>query len=130
MSLAKARPERNVKGRRREAVEERVYLTPDTAPVVLEKHTAERHLFERIRDEAHRFAIEYHRRVRSRRTVKSELDSIPGLGPKRRTALLRAFGSAAGVRQADKAALRAAGMPGPVADAILEWAAGAAPRAD
>jgi len=105
---------------------ERVYLPGRRTPVPLPSDAPETYLIARIRDEAHRFAIEYHRRVRSKRAVRSELDAIPGLGPKRRTALLRAFGSAAGVRQADEAALRAAGMPGPVAEAILAWAAGGA----
>ena len=88
---------------------------------------SETYLLARIRDEAHRFAITYHRRLRSKRTVRSELDSIPGLGPKRRTALLRAFGSASGVRQATAEDLRAAGMPAPVVQNILRWI-GTGPR--
>jgi excinuclease ABC subunit C len=54
--------------------------------------------------------------------VRSELDEIKGLGPKRRTALLRAFGSASAVREAGEEELRAAGMPENVVSAILAWA--------
>ncbi len=100
---------------------ERVFRPGRRTPIVLPSDAPETYLLARVRDEAHRFAIEYHRRLRSKRTVRSELDDIAGLGPKRRTALLRAFGSAAGVRAADADDLRAAGMPAPVVAAILEW---------
>ncbi|MHC4549081.1 MAG: excinuclease ABC subunit UvrC [Planctomycetota bacterium] len=101
---------------------ERVYLPGRRTPVPLPPDAPESYLLARIRDEAHRFAIEYHRRLRRRRTVRSELDGIRGLGPKRRTALLRTFGSATGVREAGLEELRAAGMPEAVARAILAWA--------
>jgi excinuclease ABC subunit C len=68
------------------------------------------HLVQRIRDEAHRFAITYHRGLRGRQLTKSALDAVPGIGPARRRALLRAFGSAAGVRRASVAELEA--VPG------------------
>ena len=98
VSLAKARAERTVKGRRKGASEERIYLSPDHEPIELPPHSAVRHLFERLRDEAHRFAITYHRKERGR--IPSRLDSIPGVGPVKRKALLRRFGSVAGVAQA------------------------------
>jgi excinuclease ABC subunit C len=116
VGLAKAR---HVRGQRKY---ERVYLPGHRAPLALPPDGPETYLLARIRDEAHRFAIEYHRRLRAKRTVKSELDAIPGLGPKRRTALLRAFGSASGVRDAGEEELRAAGMPENVVAAILAWA--------
>jgi excinuclease ABC subunit C len=98
IGLAKARAERTVGGQRKAASEERVYLPGAKAPLELPRHSSARHLLERVRDEAHRFAITYHRKERGR--IKSRLDSIPGVGPVRRKALLRRFGSVAGVKQA------------------------------
>ncbi|MCA9000846.1 MAG: excinuclease ABC subunit C, partial [Planctomycetes bacterium] len=98
IGLAKARSERKVRGRKIEASEERVFLPGATEPIELARHSAARHLLERIRDEAHRFAITYHRKERGK--IKSRLDSIPGVGPKRRKTLLSQFGSAKGVSQA------------------------------
>jgi excinuclease ABC subunit C len=98
VSLAKARAERRVRGRTLGSSEERVYLAPDREPVELARHSAVRHLFERVRDEAHRFAIAYHRKERGR--IQSRLDSVPGIGPAKRKALLQRFGSVAGVAQA------------------------------
>ena len=60
---------------------------------------------QRVRDEAHRFAITYHRSLRSKSVIRSELSEIPGVGPKRQRALLRRFGSLAGVRKASEAEL-------------------------
>ena len=108
VSLAKARAERTVRGRRLEASEERVYLRPDADPVELPRHSAVRHLLERIRDEAHRFAITYHRKERGR--IRSRLDSIAGVGPAKRKALLKRFGSVQGVAKASLEEL--AGIPG------------------
>ena len=98
IGLAKARGERRVKGRRKGPVEERVWVPDATEPVVLGQHSEVRHLLERIRDEAHRFAITYHRKERG--TITSRLDGIAGVGPARRRALLTAFGSVAGVSEA------------------------------
>ena len=117
VGLAKAR---SLPGGRK--TEERVYLPNRRTPIPLPPDAPETYLMARIRDEAHRFAITYHRRLRSKRTVRSALDEIAGLGPKRRTALLRAFGSATGVRQAGGPELKAAGMPSNVVRAILKWA--------
>jgi len=105
VSLAKARPERTVRGRRKAASEERLHLSPEAEPIELPRHSAVRHLLERIRDEAHRFAITYHRRERGR--LHSRLDSIPGVGPVKRKALLRRFGSVAGVARASVEELEA-----------------------
>jgi len=116
VGLAKARL---LKGERKY---ERIYLPGRRTPLALPPDSPETYLLARVRDEAHRFAIEYHRRLRAKRTVRSELDEIPGLGPKRRTALLRAFGSASGVREAGAEELRAAGMPENVIHEILAWA--------
>ncbi len=98
VGLAKARSERQFKGRSLEKSEERVYLTPDSEPIDLNPRSPVRHLFERIRNEAHRFAIQFHRKTRGR--ITSQLDSIPGIGAVRRKRLLKTFGSVAGVAQA------------------------------
>jgi len=98
VGLAKARRARTVKGVKHEATEERVWIPGAEGPLELARHSASRLLLERIRDEAHRFAITYHRKERGR--VTSRLDGIQGVGPARRKALLRMFGSVAGVSQA------------------------------
>ncbi|MEL6430616.1 MAG: excinuclease ABC subunit UvrC [Planctomycetota bacterium] len=98
VGLAKARAERKVRGRRKGPVEERVWIPGAEAAIELGAHSAVRHLLERIRDEAHRFAITYHRKERGR--ITSRLDSIPGVGPTKRKALLKTFGSVAGVSAA------------------------------
>lgn len=98
VGLAKARPERTVDGKRKGRTEERLYLAPDKDPTILPRHDAGRLLLERLRDEAHRFAITFHRQRRGK--IQSRLDAIPGVGEAKRKALLRAFGSAEGVKQA------------------------------
>ncbi len=98
VGLAKARAERAVRGQRKQAVEERLWLPEAEAPIELPRHSQARLLLERIRDEAHRFAITYHRKERGR--ITSRLDAIDGVGPARRRALLRRFGSVAGVAAA------------------------------
>ncbi|MCZ6785640.1 MAG: excinuclease ABC subunit C, partial [Planctomycetota bacterium] len=102
---------------------ERIYLAGRRTPVILPKDAPETYLLARLRDEAHRFAITYHRKLRKKRALKSELEGIPGLGPKRRTTLLRKFGSARKVRKATHEELRAVPLPEPVVLAILEWSA-------
>lgn len=86
---------------------ERVFLPGRKEPVVLPQTSDENLLLERIRDEAHRFAITYHRELRSRATLRSRLDDIPGVGETRRTALLRQFGSVKKVAAASLTALEA-----------------------
>ncbi len=119
VGLAKAR---TLRGGKR--LLERVYLPGRREPLELPPDAPETYLLARIRDEAHRFAITYHRKLRSRRAIRSQLDGIPGLGPKRRTALLRMFGSAGGVRAAGAEELRKVPLPEPVVQAILAWAEG------
>jgi excinuclease ABC subunit C len=72
---------------------EEVWLPGDDEPVILPRTSEGLYLLQRIRDEAHRFAITFHRAKRSKSMTVSELDNIPGLGPTRRTALLKHFGS-------------------------------------
>jgi excinuclease ABC subunit C len=75
---------------------------PDRAyPVVLPRNSEALYLVQRIRDEAHRFAITFHRSKRSRLMLESLLDEIPGLGESRRSALIERFGSVAALRKAN-----------------------------
>jgi excinuclease ABC subunit C len=79
---------------------EELYVKDVSEPIVLERTSQALYLVQRIRDEAHRFAISYHRGVRAKAGVQSALDAVPGVGPKRKKALLRKFGSLKGVREA------------------------------
>jgi excinuclease ABC subunit C len=69
-------------------------------PIVLEKSTPALQLLQRVRDETHRFAITYQRQLRNKKGLASSLDEIPGIGPKRRSRLLKLFGSLDGIRNA------------------------------
>ena len=80
--------------------EEVIFIQGQDEPLVLERDSPVLHLIQEIRDEAHRFAVRYHRKRRSMRDFDSELDQIPGIGEKRKKRLLRNFGSITGVRQA------------------------------
>jgi excinuclease ABC subunit C len=79
---------------------EELFVQDLAEPIVLPRTSQALYLVQRIRDEAHRFAITYHRKVRSKSGMESALDSVPGVGPKRKRALLRKFGSLKGVREA------------------------------
>lgn len=79
---------------------EEIYVQDVSEPVVLPRTSQALYLVQRIRDEAHRFAITYHRNVRKKAGFQSALDTIPGVGPKKRKALLKKFGSVRGVREA------------------------------
>lgn len=119
VGLAKARPARTVKGVRLPASEERLFLSPEGEPQELARHSAVRKLLERIRNEAHRFAITYHRKERGR--ITSKLDSIPGVGAARRKALLRSFGSVVGLSKASvEEIMRVPGISPSLAKLILE----------
>jgi len=79
---------------------EELFLPGATKPIVLPPTSGGLYMVQRLRDEAHRFAITYHRDLRSKRQTRSAFDELPGVGPKRRRALLRVFGSAKRVREA------------------------------
>ena len=79
---------------------EEIYVQDVSEPIRLPRDSEALYLVQRIRDEAHRFAITYHRQLRGKKATQSVLDSIPGIGPKRKRALLRKFGSVKGVREA------------------------------
>lgn len=90
--------------------EEEIYLPDRAAPLRLPRTSAALRMLQRIRNEAHRFAIGYNRKLRKQRTLRSELADIPGVGPARQTALLRHFGSVKALRAAEPAAI--AEVPG------------------
>jgi excinuclease ABC subunit C len=102
-------------------VVDRVFLPGVKDPIRLRPNTAELFLLARLRDEAHRFAITYHRKLRRAATLRTALLDIPGVGPNRAKTLLRHFGSVRAVGQADEDSLAAApGMSRKVARAV--WA--------
>ena len=80
--------------------EEEIYVADLDEPIRLPRTSEALYLVQRVRDEAHRFAVTYHRSLRGRSQTRSALDSIPGVGPKRKRALLRRFGTVRGVREA------------------------------
>jgi excinuclease ABC subunit C len=99
---------------------EEVWLPGEDSPVILPRTSEGLYLLQRVRDEAHRFAITYHRAKRSKALAVSELDSVPGLGPARRATLLRHFGSVRRLASATEPEI--AGLPGigpRVASAVL-----------
>jgi excinuclease ABC subunit C len=100
IGLAKAKGEKD----------ERVYLHGRKNPIVLRANSPATHLLQRIRDEAHRFAVTFHRKLRSKTLVTSELEHIIGIGSITRTKLLKRFGSLANVAEASEEALREAGL--------------------
>ena len=100
---------------------EELYLAGDAEPVLLAANSSAMHLVQRVRDEAHRFAVAYHRSLRGKRQIASPLDAVPGIGAARKKALLRKFGSASGVRRASEEQLRAVpGISASVARSIKE----------
>jgi excinuclease ABC subunit C len=80
---------------------EELYVPRRSAPIILPQRSQGLYLVQRIRDEAHRFAITYHRQVRSRRALTSVFDEVPGIGPARKKALLKRFGSVRRIREAN-----------------------------
>jgi excinuclease ABC subunit C len=98
--LAKMRVQAAPRSSEIERSEERVFLPGQTNPVILKRNSNALFLLQRVRDEAHRFAITHHRKLRSRQTLYSALDRIPGVGGVRKRALLRAFGSVKRIEEA------------------------------
>jgi excinuclease ABC subunit C len=103
------------------AKKEEVLFTRDRPePIVLPENDPGLLLIQRIRDEAHRFAVTFHRKARSMRDLRSELDNVPGIGPRRRKALLTAFGSLAGVRRATREELESV-VGARTASAVIDY---------
>ena len=101
------------------AKEEELIFTRDRAEgIALPRESSALRLLQRIRDEAHRFAVTFHRQSRAKRDFRSTLDDIAGIGPRRRRQLLTTFGSVAGVRRASRAEL-AAVVGAKAADAVI-----------
>ena len=88
--------------------EEEIYVPQIPTPLRLRRDDPGLQLLQRLRDEAHRFAVAHHRRRRSARTLRSEIEDLPGIGPRRRRALLDRFGSLEGVRRASLTELQSA----------------------
>jgi len=100
--------------------EELVFTRDSMEPLALDSHGAALRLLQRIRDEAHRFAITFHRQSRKNRDLRSELDGIAGIGVRRRKTLLTSFGSLSGVRRATREEL-ASVVGGKTADAVIAY---------
>ena len=100
ISLAKERAVEGPRLSRLRKTEEKVFHPQYKEPFILGKHSPLLHLLDRIRDEAHRFAIIYHKKVRSRETIKSVLEEIPGIGKVRQKELLKFFGTVEEIKEA------------------------------
>jgi excinuclease ABC subunit C len=101
---------------------EEIFVPGRSEPIVLPRDSPALYLVQRIRDEAHRFAVSYHRDLREKKGLKSLLDGIPGVGPRRRQALLKHFGSLEAIREASLEELAAVpGMDRRAAQAIREY---------
>jgi len=121
VGLAKMRVERAPRAAVVERSEERVFLPGRMNPVILRRNSNALFLLQRVRDEAHRFAVTYHRLLRSKDRLRSALDAIPGVGAERRRRLLKTFGSVKRIRAASVEEL--ASVPGiseALAGTILE----------
>ncbi len=96
-------------------------IFPNTADAMtLPRGSSSLKLLQRIRDEVHRFGLSYNQKVRKKRTIRSELDEIPGIGPGRRQILLSHFGSVENLKQANLEELLAVpGVPKPVAEKVF-----------
>ena len=120
IGLAKARPERGARSKK----DERIFLPGRKNPIVLPLHSPVTHLLQRIRDEAHRFAITYHRKLRGKALINSQLDQINGVGKIRRNRLLKELGSLENISTAtDEQLLQIAGIDSTTASRIRERAA-------
>jgi len=104
---------------------EEIHVPDQTLPIRLPRNSPALHLIQRLRDEAHRFANAYHQKLRKRRVQESVLDECPGLGEKRKRALLQRFGSIQRLRQASAEEIAAVpGMGSKTAIALKEFLAG------
>ncbi len=120
-SLAKSRVLHDASAAAVRKSDERIYLPGRKNPVVLRQNSAPLLLLAAIRDEAHRFAIEYHRKLRGKEGIASEIETISGIGPKRRTVLLKHFGSLQRLKEATVEEITAVpGMNRTAADALYK----------
>ncbi len=101
---------------------EEVFVPGEDEPRMFPRTSSSLRLLQHIRDEAHRFAVTFHRNRRKKRTLHSVLDEIPGIGPKRRNQLLNAFGSVKNIARASEQTLVKIGkLPRPVAQSIVKY---------
>lgn len=120
--IAKSRVHANVRGKIVERSEERFFLPGRKNPVVLRRGSAALFLLERLRDEAHRFAIKYHRKMRGKGQLQSTLTEIPGVGKSRQKSLLKYFGSLKQIKAASLEELQEMpGLPNSVAEKIYSY---------
>src|SRR5256885_5619326 len=99
---------------------EELFAPDSVGPIVQEHNSPGMFLVQRVRDEAHRFAITHHRKVRSRKALTSPLDSVEGIGPARKRALLRHFGSVQAIRDAAVEEIVSVGVPERLAKRLKE----------
>jgi len=122
IGLAKMRTESDPFAEEVEHSSERVFLPGRKDPIILKANSTALFLLQRVRDEAHRFAITYHRQLRAKERLSSPLDAIPGVGPSRRKALLRHFGSLKRIRAATVEELtQVSGITIIIAEAIRQY---------
>lgn len=120
VSLAKMRTERDFTAREVRTSPERIFVEGRDEPIVLEGASEVTHFVQRIRDEAHRFVITFHRSRRAKRVFRSALDDIAGVGPERRSRLLRHYGSVEAIRGASVDEIATVGrMPRLLAEKIV-----------
>jgi len=101
---------------------EEIFLEDASDPIILDKDSPALHLLQQVRDEAHRFALTYHRGLRSKEQSRSVLDAIEGVGPKRKKSLLKAFGSVSAIQRATLEEIKAVpGIPEDVAERIYQF---------
>ena len=100
--------------------QEALYARTVLEPILLPRHSPALQLIQRARDEAHRFALAYHRRARTKRNLQSEIERIPGIGARRRKALLKKFGSVTNIRRASREELQPV-IGGKLADVLIEY---------
>jgi excinuclease ABC subunit C len=121
-SLAKDRVERDATGAELQHSEERVFRPGRSNPITLRRNSNALFLLQQVRDEAHRFAITFHRELRSKRRLRSVLDEIDGIGAARRRALLSHFGSVKRVGEAEVDEIAAVPGIGPERAAAIKRA--------
>jgi len=110
------------------AKREETVIRENATALKLPRRSPALQILQRVRDEAHRFGLDYHRRLRQRARIGSALDAVPGIGPTRRAALLKAFGSVEAIREAPAERVASlAGVPLTVAERVREYLTGTEP---